>query len=160
MTNKDFIKQGLTIDNIEYFLTYMQAEPIRKNDIIVSKTICHNPIGEGSHKLYYYANTSLFKCFTDCEGDAFDIFELVIKIFKLQGKELSLPQSIIYIANFFNIPINNIETNDNQRFYINDDFDGSSTSKDFKLCIIGDTIECDIYKNNYTDENFKILNQK
>ena len=38
MTNKDFIKQGLTIDNIEYFLTYMQAEPIRKNDIIVSKT--------------------------------------------------------------------------------------------------------------------------
>ena len=113
MTNKDFIKQGLTIDNIEYFLTYMQAEPIRKNDIIVSKTICHNPVGEGSHKLYYYANTSLFKCFTDCEGDAFDIFELVIKIFKLQGKELSLPQSITYIANFFNIPINNIETNDN-----------------------------------------------
>ena len=51
-----------------------------------------------------------------------------------------------------------IEINDNQRFYINDDFDGSSTSKDFKLCIIGDNIECDIYDNNYTDENFKILN--
>lgn len=51
-----------------------------------------------------------------------------------------------------------IETNDNQRFYINDDFYGDSTSKDFKLCIIGDTIECNIYKNNYTDENFKILN--
>ena len=51
-----------------------------------------------------------------------------------------------------------VETNDNQRFYINDDFDGSSTSEDFKLCIIGDSIECDIYKNNYTDENFKILN--
>ena len=120
MTNKDFIKQGLTIDNIEYFLTYMQAEPIRKNDIIVSKTICHNPIGEGSHKLYYYANTSLFKCFTDCDGDAFDIFDLVIKIFKLQGKELSLPQAITYIANFFNIPINNIEVNNNQENKLED----------------------------------------
>ena len=51
-----------------------------------------------------------------------------------------------------------IETNDNQRFYINDDFDGSSTSEDFKLCIIGDSIECDVHKGNYTDENFKILN--
>ena len=51
-----------------------------------------------------------------------------------------------------------IVENDNQRFYINDDFDGSSTSEDFKLCIIGDSIECDIHKGNYTDENFKILN--
>ena len=51
-----------------------------------------------------------------------------------------------------------VETNDNQRFYINDDFDGSSTSEDFKLCIIGDSIECDVHKGNYTDENFKILN--
>ena len=51
-----------------------------------------------------------------------------------------------------------VETNNNQRCYINDDMDGSSTSKDFKLCIIGDTIECNVYKNNYTDENFKILN--
>ena len=51
-----------------------------------------------------------------------------------------------------------IVENDNQRFYINDDFGGSSTSEDFKLCIIGDSIECDIHKGNYTDENFKILN--
>ena len=53
-----------------------------------------------------------------------------------------------------------IVENDNQRFYINDDFGSNSTSEDFKLCVIGDSIECDIYKNNYTDENFKILNQK
>ena len=51
-----------------------------------------------------------------------------------------------------------IVENDNQRFYINDDFWSDSTSEDFKLCIIGDSIECNIYKGNYTDENFKILN--
>ena len=51
-----------------------------------------------------------------------------------------------------------VETNNNQRFYINDDFDGSSTSEDFKLCIIGDSIECDVHEGNYTNENFKILN--
>ena len=51
-----------------------------------------------------------------------------------------------------------IVENNNQRFYINDDFGGSSTSEDFKLCIIGDSIECDVHKGNYTDENFKILN--
>ena len=51
-----------------------------------------------------------------------------------------------------------IETNDNQRFYVDDNFNNSDINKDFKLCIIGDNIECDIHKGHYTDENFKILN--
>ena len=34
----------------------------------------------------------------------------------------------------------------------------SDISEDFKLCVIGDSIECDVHKGNYTDENFKILN--
>ena len=51
-----------------------------------------------------------------------------------------------------------IVENDNKRFYINGDFYKSDISEDFKLCVIGDSIECDIHKGNYTDENFKILN--
>ena len=79
------IKNSLTIEQIFHFLETQEAEPCIKDNIIISKTICHNHKGEGSHKLYYYDNTKLFKCYTDCD-DTFDIFELVIKI-KTREKE-------------------------------------------------------------------------
>ena len=69
--DKDFIKSDLSLEQIEELLSELGGDPERKGDIIVSRTICH---GGQSHKLYYYSNTSLFKCYTDCGGEAFDIF--------------------------------------------------------------------------------------
>lgn len=102
--NKDLIKQGLTIENVEDFVNNYGGEAIRKDDVLICRTICHNNIGEGHHKLYYYDNSHLFKCYTGCENDTFDIFELVIKIKKQQGIEYGLPQAIYEICNYFNIP--------------------------------------------------------
>lgn len=90
------IKNDLTLDQIEALLTHLGGEPIRQEEIIISRTVCH---GGDSHKLYYYNNTKLFKCFTQCEEESFDIFQLIIKT----QKDYTLPQALKYITSFFNI---------------------------------------------------------
>ena len=65
----------------------------------MSKTICH---GGDSHKLYYYSNTHLFRCYTNC-SDTFDIFELIIKVKQQNGEEWSLYNAMNFVANFFSI---------------------------------------------------------
>lgn len=113
--DKDEIKNSLTIEEVFSLVAEYGGEPeMRGDSIFVSKTICHNPLGEGSHKLYYYDNTKLFKCYTDC-GTSFDIFELITKIknnnneVKLyQGREglvaraWELYDAVDYIARYFN----------------------------------------------------------
>lgn len=101
--NKDEIKQNLTLEQIEEVLIDFNGEPERRGDIIVSKTICH--CGQ-SHKLYYYPNTTLFKCYTDC-AETFDIFELTRKVLSREQPKLredsewNLPEAIDYIARKF-----------------------------------------------------------
>lgn len=54
------------------------------NDFLLLPTICHNLIAEeGSMKLYYYFNTKLFFCYTEC-NESFDIYELVKKLLILR----------------------------------------------------------------------------
>lgn len=101
--NKDEIKNNLTDEQIISLLEELGGEPTLQEDIIIARTICHNPCHCGSHKLYYYKNTHLFKCYTDCGGEAFDIFELVkkVKSQELDNKEYSLPKAIDYVATYF-----------------------------------------------------------
>lgn len=101
--DKDEIKNSLDIESIASLVSHFGGEPIMKEDSFVAKTICHNGIAEGSHKLYYYDNTSLFKCYTTCD-DSFDVFELVVKIKKIQEDiDMTLPQAMEYVASFFGI---------------------------------------------------------
>lgn len=85
--NKDTIKNSLTIDQVFSLVAELGGEPLmgRTGDYFTARTICHNVVGEGSRKLYYYDNTKLFKCFTDCNG-SFDIFELVQKVKNVNGE--------------------------------------------------------------------------
>ena len=78
------IRDALTEDNILELLNEWGGDPVRQNGAIVSATICHNQPGEGSHKLYYYINTKLLKCYTGCDDSIFDIFELYRKVQKIQ----------------------------------------------------------------------------
>ena len=101
MFNKDEIKQNLTIDDIYVLLQEWGGEPLKTSFGIVSHTICHNPPGEGSRKLYYYENSHLFRCYTGCDS-TFDIFELYIKISKIQKNiDYTLGHALNYIANYF-----------------------------------------------------------
>lgn len=101
--DKDKVKNSLSLENIFSILEELGGNPILQGSLITADTICHNAIGEGSHKLYYYENTKLFKCYTDC-GEYFDIFQLVVKVFDIQyGEEWELPKAVAYIANKFGI---------------------------------------------------------
>ena len=112
MEYKEFsekIKNDLSIDQVCDLLASLGGDPQIKGDLIISRTICH---GGHSHKLYYYNNTKLFKCYTDCL-DSFDIFELIIKINKLNNIDYSLPQAIRFITNYYGIVVET-EISENQ----------------------------------------------
>lgn len=80
------------------------AEPQYCNFGIISQTICHNKPSEGSRKLYYYENTGLFHCYTEC--GSFDPFELVIKVANIQwGRTYDLNDAIRYVAIRYGINI-------------------------------------------------------
>lgn len=102
--DKEEIKRNLTQNNIYSLLVEWGGNPTLNSSYIVSDTICHNHPGEGSHKLYYYFNTNLFRCYTGCEEPSFDIFELCIKVSKIQNnEELDLNSAVRKIANYFGI---------------------------------------------------------
>ena len=110
--DKDGLKNSLDIEQISHYLEEFDAEPEVRGDIIVSRTVCHNHCGCGSHKLYYYGNTGLFKCYTDCGGEAFDIFELTRKILSREQPKAredsawNLPEAIDYVARYFHFAPN------------------------------------------------------
>lgn len=92
----DEIKTKLSIVQVKDLCAELGGEPQMQDDYLICKTICH---GGQSHKLYYYDNTKLFRCYTDC-GDTFDIFELVRKV-KARNEEYPLPKAIHYVAQYF-----------------------------------------------------------
>lgn len=96
--DKNEIKEKLNTDMVFEIVDELGGDP-RKTDFgFISATICHNQPGEGSHKLYYYENTALFRCYTGCDS-YFDIFELITKIKAIRDSgEWSLYDSVRWIA--------------------------------------------------------------
>lgn len=98
--NKDEIKDKITLDDVVDIVREFGGDPKRTPFGFVAATICHNHPGEGSHKLYYYENTRLFRCYTGCDS-TFDIFELVCKIHNLgkgNGPEWKLYDGVRWVA--------------------------------------------------------------
>ena len=93
------VKEQITLDQMFDLLITLGADPVIKGDFIMCRTICH---GGSSHKLYYYDNTKLFRCYTEC-SDTFDVFQLVVKLNSTDGRNYPLPKAIDYICNYFNI---------------------------------------------------------
>ena len=92
--NKETVKEYIELEDVYTLLEYLDAEPELYSDHIVARTICH---GGDSHKLYYYENTGLFKCFTgDC--GTFDIFELLVKV-----NHIDLNEAINFAVFFFSL---------------------------------------------------------
>jgi len=87
------IRQSLSADNIMQILSKYNVYPVMQTEsAIIFPTCCHNAVG-GSAKLYYYMDSCLFHCYTECNA-SFDIFELIIKIEKLRGKDIVLWQAL------------------------------------------------------------------
>ena len=99
--DKTKIREALTSENIFDLLQEWGGDPSRDTFGYTSTTICHNPPGEGSRKLYYYENTGLFRCYTGCDC-YFDIFELITKVAKIQwDKEFDLNDAVRWVAQKF-----------------------------------------------------------
>ena len=96
------LKEQLTTEQVFELLESLGAEPILKGNYISCITICH---GGEQHKLYYYINSHLFRCFTECD-ETFDIFELIIKVKQVEGnKDFKLSNAVAFICNHFNISV-------------------------------------------------------
>jgi len=102
--DKTLVRDALTVDNIIELLQMWGGDPIATVFGALSSTICHNEPGVGSKKLYYYENSKLFQCYTGCANPSFDIFELVIKVMKIQNNtDFDLNDAVKWIAIKFNI---------------------------------------------------------
>lgn len=101
--DKDLIKSQLTEQQVFTIFEEFGAEPILQNNCIIGRTICHNPRGEGSFKLYYYFNSHMCHCYTGgCDESSFDIFELVIKVKRNQENiDYNLYDAVKWIVNRF-----------------------------------------------------------
>ena len=110
--DKKAIREELSIDDYFQLVTEWGGNPEFTPFGFISDTICHNPPGEGSRKLYFYENSDLFKCYTDCDC-AFDIFELTIKVAQIQSnRKIDLNDAVRYLATKFNIVITLDDTED------------------------------------------------
>ena len=103
--DKSEIKKQIGIEQIFELLQDWGGDPEYTAFGILSATICHNPPGEGSRKLYYYDNEEggLFRCYTGC-NDTFDVFELAIKVADIQeNKHYDLNDAVRALAYRFGI---------------------------------------------------------
>jgi len=95
--DKDLVKNLVDENKLSELLQELGSNrPFPRNEALVCETICHNHPGEGSHKLYYYPNTKLFKCYTNC-GEAFDIFDLIIKAHQIRGMRIEMFDSVRWV---------------------------------------------------------------
>jgi hypothetical protein len=96
MPNKTLrdLREEMTDEQVKNVLAQFNVEPRQENEnFIVFPTCCHNLEG-GSPKLYYYKNTHLFRCYTECD-ELFDIFHLLVKMEHLRNKEITLHDAVV-----------------------------------------------------------------
>ena len=85
MINYDEIIDNLQDNAIIQLMTQLGASNYIENDNhIIFPTICHNPHSEeASMKLYYYKNTHIFTCFTECGN--MNIFQFLRHYYQTRG---------------------------------------------------------------------------
>ena len=136
--DKSKIKESLSTENIFDLLVEWGGDPEYADFGILSTTICHNLPGEGSRKLYYYENSTLFKCYTGCDS-TFDLFELAIKVFDVQyRRELDLNDAVRFIAARFGLSGEYVEEeNVSSDWKILDNYDRLTEIevKDYSVCL-------------------------
>ena len=85
MINYEQIIEQLSIDKVKKLLYRLGAvDVVEESGRLVTNTICHNEnADEASLKLYYYENTHLFMCYTEC--GAMSIFNFLKHYYETRG---------------------------------------------------------------------------
>ena len=140
--NANEIKNNLSENDIISFLQDLGGDPYKQGNSIISRTICHNPPYDGSHKLYYDNNTKNWHCFTEC-ACSYDIFSLVQQI-----KGIDFKEAYKYVIDYFGYK----ETNEHVDY--NDNIDMSffakfnKTKEEIKLPKVDKSI-LNVFNNEY-----------
>lgn len=144
--DKEKIRDALDTDQLFKLVEHLGGEPVLTNFGFVAKTICHNHSGEGSEKLYFYENTGLFNCYTNC--DIMDVFQLVIQSNEIEtNEEMSFYESMNYIVKFFNLDGVQGEIKDNKT-PVDEDFSVLSGYRELDLNRDQLVVEQKIYKDD------------
>lgn len=80
----DYVKiiDNLDIENVKQLLNKLGVPFKDTAPALIMPTVCHNEdIEQASWKLYYYKDTHLFHCYTDC-GDTFSIFKFLRRYYE------------------------------------------------------------------------------
>lgn len=112
MINIQLIKQKITDNDVKEILEEYDVFPIKEDDnTIIFPTACHNiNPHDASPKLYYYKDSKVFYCFTEC-NKSYDIIELIMTIEKIRGNNLSfidalekIKDKLHYQEEFYTMP--------------------------------------------------------
>ena len=80
------IIENLEEDKVRILMEALGADVIEKDDYFMISTICHNEnVEEASHKLYYYKNSHMFYCYTEC--GSLSIFKVLKNYYETRGIE-------------------------------------------------------------------------
>ncbi len=161
MIDKDKLKNQLTKDDVTKIVCSLGSqvpnEDHRGN--LIFQTVCHNVSDPGSYKLYYYDNTKLFNCYTECQS-SFDIFDLITKAKQFYNNHWEFKDSIFHVLNITGYTPIVENNNDNNQINRIDDWDFLNRYKKFIQPNNIDLIEynknvLEIYKNYYHESWIK-----
>jgi len=113
------IISGLEDARVKNLLEELGADVIEKDDCFILNTICHNAdVNEASHKLYYYKNSHMFYCYTEC--GSLNIFKFLRQYYETRGIEYDWYTDIYQVI--LNCSLNKTIGNKNRYKSIKDDY--------------------------------------
>ncbi len=96
MIDYNEICENLREEDVFRLLEQLGAQPIDKGDYILCRTICHHDDDEGgNYKLYYYKNTHLFYCYSEC--GAMSIFKFLKHYYETRGIEYDWYKDVLQV---------------------------------------------------------------
>lgn len=108
--NLQELREKLTKEQIIDLVLKLGADKYEeRDDYIIFPTICHNAREyEASMKLYYYKESHMFHCYTEC-SENFDIFDLIKRVKEVNHENYNFYETIYVIAdlveyNIFSAP--------------------------------------------------------
>ena len=94
------IMDSLTVENVLEIMGTLDVYPLRQNeDYIIFPTCCHNhKHDEASGKLYYYVESKIFYCYTQC-SKSYNILKLIEQYMIINNIEMDFQQRLNFIQN-------------------------------------------------------------
>lgn len=85
MINYEEIIEEIDVERIKDLLRALDIPYKEQGDCLVMPTVCHHEDMSGSHKLYFYYDTKMFVCYTECQ--TMSVFNFLKHFYEARGIE-------------------------------------------------------------------------